>query len=172
MPVGLRPLRLDDWHSVHTWAQREDVCRYQAWGPNTPDQTYVFVQAGADAWRDEPQSRFPYAVEVNGQVRGLGTLLLSAHSQGEITYSVHPGLWGQGIATLVGQQLLNIGFTELNLHRIFGTCDPRNVASGRVMTKLGMTREGRLRQNMLIRDGWRDSDLYSILDHEWENQQR
>ena len=60
-----------------------------------------------------------------------------------------------------------MSFTELGLHRVFATCDPRNVASGRVLRRLGMTHEGRLREALLIRDGWRDSDVYGILAHEW-----
>ena len=55
------------------------------------------------------------------------------------------------------------------MHRIYATCDPRNVASSRVLGKLGMTREGRLRHTSLIRDGWRDSDVFSILDDEWRS---
>jgi len=34
-----------------------------------------------------------------------------------------------------------------------------------------MTHEGRLREAMVIRDGWRDSDVYSVLDREWEASQ-
>jgi len=36
-----------------------------------------------------------------------------------------------------------------------------------VLARIGMTYEGRLRQVMLIRDGWRDADVYSILEHEY-----
>lgn len=42
-----------------------------------------------------------------------------------------------------------------------------HLASARVLAKLGMTYEGRLRHTQLIRDGWRDSDTYSILEDEW-----
>ncbi len=45
---------------------------------------------------------------------------------------------------------------------------PRNVASSKVLEKTGMTKEGRMREDLLIRDGWRDSFLYSILVHEWD----
>lgn len=89
------------------------------------------------------------------------------HRQGEIAYGVHPDLWGRGLGTGIGHALLAIGFGELNLHRIHATCDPRNLGSARVLRRLGMTHEGRLRQTILIRDGWRDSDVFSILAHEW-----
>src|SRR5574342_183968 len=169
MDVQLRPLRLDDWPAVHAWAQLDQACRYQAWGPNTPSQTRDFVTAAVQAWSSWPQQRFVYAVEVDGPVLGVGELNIRSapNRQGEISYLVHPSRWGQGIGTRIGRQLIQIGFEQLHLHRIFATCDPRNIASARVLRKLGMTQEGRLRQVMLIRDGWRDSQMFSILRHEW-----
>jgi hypothetical protein len=74
---------------------------------------------------------------------------------------------GTGRATAAGGRLVQLGFEEHNRHRIFATCDPRNVASAAVMRRLGMSYEGRMRETMLIRDGRRDSDLYSVLSHEW-----
>ena len=46
--------------------------------------------------------------------------------------------------------------------------DPNNPASGRVMQKAGMTREGMLRQSALIKGRFVDSVVYSILRDEWE----
>jgi RimJ/RimL family protein N-acetyltransferase len=70
------------------------------------------------------------------------------------------------VATAAARHLIQIGFGEHNLHRIFATCDPRNTASAAVLRRLGMHYEGRMRETALIRDGWRDSDLYSLLAHE------
>ncbi len=162
--VSLRPLRFEDWEAIHDWARLEEACRFQPWGPDTPEETRSFVQGAIAAWAD---GRFVHAAEVDGLVKGIAELRLGSHLQGEIAYGVHPELWRRGIATIIARELLRIGFEELKLHRIWGTCDPRNVASGRVMHKLGMKHEGRMRQNLLIRDGWRDSDLYAILDQEW-----
>ncbi|WP_170318872.1 GNAT family N-acetyltransferase [Allorhizocola rhizosphaerae] len=162
--MALRPLRFQDWEAVHEWARLEEACRFQPWGPDTPEETRSFVRGAVAAWDD---GRYVHAAEIDGFVKGIGELRLGPHMQGEIAYGVHPELWGRGVGTGIARELLRIGFDELKLHRIWGTCDPRNVASGRVMQKLGMTCEGRMRHNLLIRDGWRDSDLYAILDHEW-----
>ena len=71
------------------------------------------------------------------------------------------------MATAAATLALDIGFTDLELHRIFASCDPRNTASSAVLRRLGMQHEGRLRENMLIRDGWRSSDIYGVLAGEW-----
>ncbi|MEV0989570.1 GNAT family N-acetyltransferase [Streptomyces sp. NPDC049949] len=56
----------------------------------------------------------------------MGELHVRSHKQrqGEISYIVHPRVWGQGIGTKIGRQLLAHGFGELGLHRIHATCDP------------------------------------------------
>lgn len=157
--LKLRPLALDDVTAVHSWACLPESCRYQAWGPNTYEQTEAYVRAGVAA----PPDRMVFAVLVDGDVVGSAELKLRGPSTGEIAYAVHPRLWGQGIATAAARELLRRGFSEHGLHRVSGTCDPRNLASAAVLRKIGMRFEGRMRGTAYIRDGWRDSDLYAIL---------
>jgi RimJ/RimL family protein N-acetyltransferase len=90
-------------------------------------------------------------------------LNLRRNEQGEIGYGLHPDHWGRGLATRAAHMLVELGFAQHRLHRIFVTCDPRNTASASVLKRLGMTHEGRLREDLLIRDGWRNSDVYSLL---------
>ncbi|MET0423292.1 MAG: GNAT family protein [Actinoplanes sp.] len=156
--VELRPLTADDWPAVHDWARLPEACRYQAWGPNTPEETEAFVRAAA--------ARSAYAVTVGDRVAGLAELKPSGGAVGEITYAVHPAMWNRGIATAAARLLLAEGFGARGRHRIFATCDPRNTGSARVLEKIGMTYEGRMRETVLLRDGWRDSALYAILARE------
>lgn len=165
--IELRPLAASDWEAVHEWARLEEVTRYQAWGPNTAEQTKAFLRQAAESWAVEPQTWFIYAVLFAGAVIGSVELHLRGHGQGELGYGFNPAWWGRGLATAATARTLEIGFTEHRLHRIYATCDPRNTASKRLLERLGMTHEGRLRENLEIRDGWRDSDVYSVLDREW-----
>jgi [ribosomal protein S5]-alanine N-acetyltransferase len=166
--VALRPIAEDDWPEVHAWASQERVCRYQLWGPNTAEQTRAFVREAVRAWSSVPRTRLVYAITADGSVAGNCELNLRDRDQGEISYVLHPDYWGKGVATAAARQLVRLGFGEHELHRIFATCDPRNTASAAVLRRLGMRYEGRMRETMLIRDGWRDSDLYSVLVHEVE----
>jgi RimJ/RimL family protein N-acetyltransferase len=78
-------------------------------------------------------------------------------------YLIAPAAQGRGYATEAAQALLDFGLTGGGLHRITATCDPENAASARVLEKIGMTREGRLRDHFLIRGAWRDRLLYAKL---------
>ncbi|MCX4388327.1 GNAT family N-acetyltransferase [Micromonospora peucetia] len=159
MALTLRPLALDDIDAVHDWARLPESCRYQAWGPNTYEQTQAYVGAAVVA----PPDRLVFGMLVDGDVVGSAELKLHGWSTAEIAYAVHPRWWGQGVATAASRELLRLGFGEHGRHRIFATCDPRNLASAAVLRKIGMRYEGRMRGTAYIRDGWRDSDLYAVL---------
>lgn len=178
MPVVLRSARLElreftieDWSAVHEYASRSEACRFQPWGPNSSEESRAFVEEAVAAAKQEPRTRYALAVVLAATGELIGTAELHVRSSrfrtGELAYIVNPDYWGQGYATEAARAVLKFGFGDLGLHRIFGTCDPRNTASARVLQKVGMTYEGRLRETILIRDGWRDSEVYSILEQEW-----
>jgi len=52
------------------------------------------------------------------------------------------------------------------LHRIFATCDPLNIGSATVLERIGMVKEGYLRENKWQKGNYRDLFIYSILDYE------
>lgn len=165
-PVTLRPIEMRDWRRVHEWASTEAACRFQPWGPNSPEDSKQFVADALAAWEQHPIRRRVWAVEAEGLgLVGLGELAMQSvkHRQGEIGYAVHIDLWGKGYGEAIARALLQQGFGELGLHRIAATCDPRNVASDRVLQKVGMMRAGTLRGTHLLRDGWRDSNLYALI---------
>lgn len=170
--VFLREMEEKDWMDVHKYASNETVCKYQPWGPNSEEESQDFVnQVLADAKRVE-RTRFVFSIVEKeiGSMVGAGELNVrdNHNKAGEIGYIVNPDYWGKGIATEAAKLLIDFGFEQLNLHRIYATCDPRNIASGKVLEKIGMVQEGRMREDLLIKDGWRDSFLYSILEKEWK----
>lgn len=59
----------------------------------------------------------------------------------EIGWWLRPGMWGRGIATEAAVALRDEGFERAGLDRIIGRYQPDNVASGRIMARLGMTVE-------------------------------
>ncbi|MGD6992015.1 GNAT family N-acetyltransferase [Sutcliffiella horikoshii] len=168
--LSLREFTLRDWIEVHKYASQDIVCQYQPWGPNKEEDSKDFVnQVIKDSTR-EPRTRFVFAIIYNKFMIGAGELNIRdfTNKVGEVAYIVNPDYWGKGVATEVATLLIDFGFEELKLHRIYATCDPRNIGSSKVLEKVGMTKEGRIREDLLIKDGWRDSLLYSILEHEWK----
>ena len=63
--------------------------------------------------------------------------------------------------------MADFGFQELKLHRISSWCIADNVASVRVLERLGMRMEGRLREERYFKKRWWDTLLYGLLEDEW-----
>ncbi|MCX4747454.1 GNAT family N-acetyltransferase [Kitasatospora sp. NBC_01287] len=84
-----------------------------------------------------------------------------------IGYALRRDAWGRGYATEIARLLCDFGFGTLDLHRLAARLDPQNLASARVLRKLGFQLEGRLRHDLHLRGAWHDALQYSLLADEW-----
>jgi len=87
----------------------------------------------------------------------------------ELGYIFNPDFQSHGYASESAAALVRYAFEKLAAHRIVAHCNPENVASWRVMEKIGMRREGRMLKNLFFKraaDGsplWMDSFEYALL---------
>lgn len=86
---------------------------------------------------------------------------------GEMGYWIRTGDTGHGIASEAGARVLQVGFEELQLHRITLRIAVGNLQSERVARKLGFIHEGLLRQEVLIKGAWVDHTLWAMLEDEY-----
>jgi [ribosomal protein S5]-alanine N-acetyltransferase len=124
-----------------------------------------YVDRAMASARSVPRLRYDLVAEAGGRFLGTGRVLASdpLNASGDIGYAVRQAEWGKGYATAIARQLLDIGFDQLGLHRVWATVHPDNAAGVRVLEKVGMRYEGRLRDHFRVPDGWRDSLLYAVL---------
>ena len=88
--------------------------------------------------------------------------------QAELGWVVDPAHAGQGYATEAATALLEICFEDLGLRRVIAQCFADNVASWRLMERLGMRRETHTVRESLHRSGeWLDGYAYAMLAEEW-----
>ncbi|MCJ8013856.1 GNAT family N-acetyltransferase [Paenibacillus sp. KQZ6P-2] len=164
----IREYQQDDFASVHRYASNPSVTKYTLWGPNTPEETKEHIDSMLAMQQQEPRVGYEFAVtlKASGEMIG-GVGLHVSGANGEIGYCFHPDYWGRGYAYESACAMLELGFGRLDLHRIYATCRPENTASERVMQKLGMQKEGHLREHLISNiGGFVDSYLYSILVQE------
>ena len=84
------------------------------------------------------------------------------NASAEVGYSLGRAYWNQGIMTEALGLVLD-GFRRLQLNRIEAQHEVDNPASGAVMRKVGMVREGTLRQRLCNKGKFVDVDLYAAL---------
>jgi [ribosomal protein S5]-alanine N-acetyltransferase len=167
----LRELTLDDAPALNAVDANPDMARWLGFTASLDDSRGYVESVMRDA-RESPRQYYTLAIvrkADNGLIgrcgfdRGGPNLV-----EGSLGYSLHHDHWGQGYMTEAIRALIGFGFAEVKLHRILAEADPRNVGSWRVMEKVGMRREGHLRENFLLDGAWCDSYLYAVLDREWE----
>lgn len=86
----------------------------------------------------------------------------------KLGYCLAEAAWGQGLATEAAAALLRWAFGTLDLNRVQSETDTRNIASARVLEKLGFVREGTLRQDCIVDGEISDSWVYGLLRGDWE----
>jgi RimJ/RimL family protein N-acetyltransferase len=170
--LELREFRQSDWKAVQGYASDSEVVRYMEWGPNTEKDSQDFIKRSIAYKRERPRKNFDLAVVLRRDgtlIGGCGIYLTDpANREGYIGYVFNRKFWGRGYATETARALVEFGFHKLNLHRIFSWCDSENLASARVMEKIGMTQEAYHRQNKLIKGKWRNTVLFAILEDDNE----
>lgn len=105
----------------------------------------------------------------NTFIGAMGLRLEPEHRRAELGYWIGKPYWNQGLATEAARTVVRYGFEELGLNRVYASHLTRNPASGRVMQKVGMIYEGRLRQHILKWGVFEDLELYAILRNDGDN---
>jgi RimJ/RimL family protein N-acetyltransferase len=173
--VDLRKLRTGDLDAVHALISRMDIVRYMRLPICSREESEKFLRDSLQESSSEPWRSIVRAISDSaaGDLIGLcGLVILKGAHEGEIWYLISPEWWGKGKATEAAQKLLDLGFGELGLHRIWATCLPENPASSRVLEKAGMRKEGFLVKNLEIHGEWKSSFLYAMLGEEWTESHR
>jgi len=162
----LRKPRMDDASAIfHGWAQDEEVTRYLTWRPHQRvEQTEEFVQSCLSAW--EYETRFPYMITLkeNAEVVGMIDPRIEGQKVG-IGYGARRAHWGKGYVPEATGAIIAWAFAQPSIYRVYATTDVENVASRRVLEKVGMQCEGILRKYILHpnrSDIPRDSYMYAI----------
>jgi RimJ/RimL family protein N-acetyltransferase len=169
--LRLREFVAEDWRAVIDYQSDPRYLRYYTWTVRTEPEVRAFVQQFVDWQQEEPRLRYQLAIVLRSSERLIGNCGIRLAEEGvrqaELGFEISPAYWGHGYATEAAQAMLHFGFQDLSLHRVWGHCVADNVASWRVMEKLGMRCEGRLRENRWFKGRWWDSMVCSVLEDEW-----
>jgi RimJ/RimL family protein N-acetyltransferase len=168
----LRPFVAGDFDAVFDMQSRPEVVRYLYWEVRTEAEVRVSLEKkiASTAIHSEGDILFLAAVlkETNQLVADVVLSWVSQeHKHGEVGFTVHPDHQRRGYATEATRELLRVAFEDLKLHRVTGHLDSRNVASARVLEKLGMRREAHLVENEWVKGEWQSEVVYAMLDREW-----
>lgn len=160
----IRSFEYSDWQAVHEYTSNPHTMKYIPEGVFTEEDAKEFVMKNADASAE----KFPVLWAAENRLIGH----IAFHKYfGEHTYEIgwvfHPRFHNKGFASEAASAILKYGFETMKLHRIIATCQPQNIASYRVMEKIGMRKEGYFKKCIPHGDEWWDEYYYAMLREEW-----
>ena len=162
----LRPFRMADADDVQRLAGDRAVADTTLNIPHPYEDGLAekWISNHRDWYERREQAIFAVTLRPAGTLLGAAGLRIDDEDQrAELGYWIGRPFWGQGYCTEAARAVLQFGFEQLGLNRIFAHHFVRNPASGRVMQKLGMAHEGRLPQHVRKWDGFEDLEFYGML---------
>ena len=114
---------------------------------------------------------FDLAVELKTEhkVIGVVSLVRRPYRMGETRFAISEKYRKQGYTTEAVHGLLEYAFLTLGLRRVQGETNSENLAAWRVMERLGMHREGILREAVYANGRYLDKAIFGILSREWKH---
>ena len=167
--VLIRPYRLSDVDD-HYEAVRESVAELSVWmwwchSDYSIEECREWIESRAEAW--EKGTGYDFAIVDSRDGFFLGGCGFANRSRtnriAELGYWVRTSRTRQGAATVATLLLARFGFTELKLNRIEIVIATENKVSQRVAEKVGATREGILRNRLIVRDRTYDAVMFSLI---------
>ena len=119
------------------------------------------------AQEDRPDYLLAVTRRDGDSVVGFARLGPTGVKAAHLGYAINADHWGRGYATDASRVMLRLAFGTLGLHRVSAAIGPENEASIAVVKHLGFSYEGHIRHHVFTNGDWRDSLLYSILEHEY-----
>jgi ribosomal-protein-alanine N-acetyltransferase len=171
--LTLRSMRMGDARDIFEYSCDPQVARHVLWDAHQNiHQTRAYIRYVLRQYRAGMPSSFCIQLKDTGKVIGtIGFMWVSAENRSaEVGYSLSRTYWNQGYMTEALAAILRFGFETLNLNRIEAQHESDNPASGRVMVKVGMLREGTLRSRLFNKTKFVDVELYALLREDWRRQ--
>ena len=145
--LSLREFAPEDFAALREIDGDPEILRWRSRRVITPEMTREFLARAAAAAEEQPRQQYALAVTLRpappealiGQV-GL-TIVTTRYDEAFMWYSINRRYWGQGYMTEAARRMLEFGFETAGLRRIFAECHPDNLASARVMEKIGLRLE-------------------------------
>lgn len=157
----LRPITMSDASDMFEYASDKETTHHVFPTHKTLKETEWVI---ANLFMRAPLGHF--AIEEKKDTKMIGTCDIrpdEASQSVELAYALNKNYWGKGLATEVVRKLVDVSIINLKAVRVWAAHDIDNRASGRVMEKVGMKKEGvlRLRQNLC--NELRDTAIWSYL---------
>jgi ribosomal-protein-alanine N-acetyltransferase len=170
----LRSLQLEDVPFLTQLAGAREIAATTAHIPHpyTENDAHNFLANSDENFRNGLTITFAVTVPPLNELCGTVSLTLApVHQRAELGYWIGIPFWGHGFATEAAGEVVAFGFDMVRLNRIHAHHFAENIASKRVLEKIGMRHEGTSRQGFRKWDRFIDVENYALLAAEFRGEQ-
>ncbi len=169
----LRELELTDIEAIHILHSLPETDEFNTLGiPASIQDTEELVNQWLSESNLQPCMHYVFAIHLQDTNTFIGLVGLKLgkpnYRTAETWFKLHKYFWRKGYTTEAVTELFKFGFERLKLHRIEAGCAVENIASFKVLEKVGMTREGMKRKILPIRGEWKDNYFYAMLEDDFK----
>lgn len=170
--IVLKEMHLHDAEAIYNLAKNENVSKYTL---NIP---YPYKMEDAVWWINNAKEKFKtkeqftfgiFILDTEEFIGGIGLIVDQKNSKASIGYWVGEPFWNKGYTTEALKLILNFGFNDLQLNKLFAHHLVENTASGRVMQKAGMILEAELKEHNCKNGVFRDIKQYRLTRKEFQD---
>ncbi len=169
--LTLRRLELTDAEMMFSnWTSDDKVTRFLRWDAHkTIDDTKNMIQQWVNSYQYDSTYYWGMYLKDGEMIGSIGITIISEYDlKGELGYKIGSRWWNQGYSSEAARAVIDYIFCNTDIERIDAFSSVENLASKKVMEKVGMHYEGLLRHYYKTRDGFHDCTLYGIIRNEWE----
>ena len=151
----LRSARPDDLEAMHAVLSDPRATR---WWSTPPHETLDQTRAWLDAMIVNGPDHLDFVVELDGRVIGKAGFYVMP----DVGYILNPDCWGQGLAGEAVGAVIDHVFSTRDVDTLTADVDPENVASIRLLERLGFIRTGSGERTWNVGGVWKDSLYYAL----------
>lgn len=171
----LRPMVMEDAEAMHAFKSDPVATRFFGQDPHYDlEQTRGWVRCGLEGRKNGSSITWAIVLRNDGQVIGECCLwnIDSETKRAELGYELLRSQWKRGLMNEALTVVLDQGFNAMGLKRVEANPLGINLASQKVLAKLGFKHEGTLRQRFLFQGEWQDEMWFGLLREEWTSRSK
>lgn len=173
--LRLRQLTMRDAADIYRYSRDPEVARHVLWDAHRSiGDSRAYLRYMIRRYRAHEPASWGIEYKATGEIIGtIGFMWIQTdNNAAEVGYSLARDYWNRGIMTEALRAVIDYGFNRLNLNRIEAQHETTNPASGAVMRKCRMVKEGTLRGRLYNKGRYVDVDLYAILRRDYKQRSR
>jgi len=169
--LQLVKLELNHVKDFYKYRSDAETNKYQGWIPYALEDCSHFIKNKIATQINTPNTWYQLAILKNDTselIGDVGIHFLEDEHQVEIGCTLNKEHHGMGYAQEALTGVISFLFNDLNKHRITASVDPDNLASIKMVKKLGFRKEAHFKESLNIDGTWVDDVIFAILNREWK----